>query len=54
MKKYGKGYISCIYDPVFGTYSFSHFPGVRQFIARGLDMMELERLVRVKALASIK
>ena len=53
VKKYGKGLIAGIYGPVFGSYSYSHYPGIRSFVAEIIKVMNTGRLVEVDAPASI-
>lgn len=49
VNKYGRGVVAGIYGPVFGTYSISHYPGVRKFIGKVIDSMKINNLMKVEA-----
>jgi len=53
VRKYGKGLIAGIYGPLFGSYSYSHYPGIRRFIAEIVKAMYTGRLINIDAPACI-
>lgn len=53
IRKYGKGVIAGIFGPVFESYSFSHYPGMRSFIREIIAAMKVEELVQIEAPARV-
>ena len=49
----GKGVIAGIYGPLFDSFAYSHYPGIRRAVGELIEAMNIPRLARITAPASL-
>ena len=49
----GKGVIAGIYGPLFDAFAYSHYPGIRRAVGELIEAMDIPKLARITAPASV-